>query len=141
MAADGKRTMPTLRLNRAGSNRSADHPVPVVLERVPERSVAPDWNSPTIDNGVAEPRGILHIALVIPDAQAFNTLAKRVYVVKPPLWKGEVRLHAIPEPGKNDADITLYIKLALIDLGLIDSKDVQIDRASIELGYPSGDPV
>ena len=98
--------------------------------RMAKRPVAPDWNGPTENNGATEPRGELHIALLAPDdatAAAWRTQAR---VITPALWKGgKVALHVITF-DQNAGDPALL--MALVDLGLLDSKDAGF------VGYPSG---
>jgi hypothetical protein len=99
--------------------------------RVPERAMAPDWNSPTEDNGLTTPRGELHVALLAPDADTATQWRKRARVVTPPLWKGgKVSLHVVVHDASKDPDASVL--LAMVDLGLIDSADAGL------IGYPSG---
>lgn len=100
--------------------------------------MAPDWVSPTEGNGTDLPRAVLHIALLAPNKEAERFLRGYVRVVKPPLWDGKVMIHVIPiNEKKNDVDIKLA--QAMIDLGLLDSKDLQIGPPDdFTIGYPSG---
>lgn len=99
--------------------------------------MAPDWRSPTLDNGTTAPRGKLHIALVADTPEARTLLEQHVRVIKPPYWDGDIHLHVITNPGMTDDDV--YILQAMVDLGWADSRDVQIGPpASLTDGYPSG---
>lgn len=103
-----------------------------VSELISERSVAPDWTSPTEGNGVDTPRDELHIALIARNDAAAEAL-EAIYVIKPPLWKGgKVELHVIRADKRSQDNLT--IRQALADLGLADSRELEI------LPYPSGVP-
>jgi hypothetical protein len=132
MVASNGRPMRALQLPRTIHRGEPDGGVPNLPEPIPARAVAPDWSGPTEDNGLATPRGELHIALLAPDAATAATWRTRARVIIPPLWKGgKVQLHIVTQdPAMGDAKILL----AMIDLGLIDAQDAGI------VGYPSGLP-
>ena len=125
-----------MRLTRPRRPSDGDGDLPDVPIDVPERAMAPDWVSPTEGNGSDAPRAELHIALIAPNAEVAKQL-RTVRVVKPPLWKGgKILLHVLTP---NRLGIDLSVAQALVDLGLVDSKDVTIEAPDgIELGYPSG---
>jgi len=107
-----------------------------VPERVPQRSLAPDWVSPTEGNGSGLPRADLHIALIAGSPEDFAIL-KRVRVIQPPLWPGKIHLHILHSTEFSDDD--LLIRQTVVDLGWADARDVAIGPpASITEGYPSG---
>lgn len=117
--------------------------MPAVPEPVSQRSLAPDWVSPTQDNGVAVPPADLHIALLAPDRDTAELLRGRVRVLKPPYWEGgKVYLHVVLQdqrksPTYKDWDMTIL--LALADMGVMDTRDLEIGPpADLTLGYPSG---
>lgn len=93
--------------------------------------MAPDWSSPTEDNGVGVPRGVLSIALVAPDHDTAVLWRRLARVVKPPLWKGgTVNLYIVTQNPAMPIDA--QVAQAMVDLGLVDSVDVGL------IGYPSG---
>lgn len=100
--------------------------------------MAPDWRSPTEDNGAATPRDTLHIALLATSSDEVRALSK-VRVITPPLWKGgKIALHVILSKDLKEADI--LIRQTLVDLGLADSRDLAIGPPDqLTLGYPTGD--
>lgn len=115
--------------------------MPDVPAGIPARAVAPDWTSPTEDNGVSAPRAELHIALLVPDRATADLLRNRVRVVRPPLWHGgKIYLHIIPEDQRRRyADMDFKILQAIVDLGWLDASDLDIgppDQTTI--GYPTG---
>ena len=114
-------------------------PKPAPQEKV--RAVAPDWQSPTLDNGLAAPPGDLHVAIVVPDAATAALLRGNVRVVKPPLWKdGHIYLHVIVSDDRHGAaGIDIRLAQAMADLGLLDAADLGIGPPDgITQGYPSG---
>lgn len=118
-----------MRIARPGPGGSGITAVPPVQGQVPARVLAPDWSPATEDNGADTPRGELHVALLAPDAATAAAWRARARVITPPLWKGgNVRLHVVTfDPGLGDPRLLL----ALVDLGLLDSKDAGL------VGYPS----
>ena len=133
MVDQPKRLRP-LRITRSPGGDGVGHiGLPPVLEPLPERAMAPDWSSPTDGNGAATPRAELHVALVAPDATTAAIWRQSARVIVPPLWKGgKVTLHVIHIDSTEDIDTAL--RLALVDLGFLDAKDVGL------IGYPSGVP-
>lgn len=127
-----------LRIEPTGHRGGGPARVPSVPERVSRGPLAPNWSSPTENNGIAVPRAELHIALVVPSLTAAQQLGD-IRVLNPPYWNGNVNLHVIVRPtGMTDTE--LLIRQAVADLGWADAKDLQIgDAATITLGYPSGD--
>ena len=119
-------------LRVARPSRGSGDPAPVlpVQGPIPARVLAPDWVPPTEDNGADTPRGELHVALVAPDAATAASWRTRARLITPPLWKGgRTQLHVV------HFDLELgdpRLLIALVDLGLIDSKDAGM------VGYPSG---
>lgn len=101
--------------------------------------MAPDWRSPTEDNGAAAPRADLHIALLAPDKEALKYLRNNIRVVKPPLWHGgRIYLHVIPLDKKTH-NVDMKVALAAADLGMVDARDLEIGPPEdLTLGYPSG---
>lgn len=139
MVDQRKPALRPMRISLPRDRGGDDGPVPAVPERVPERLMAPDWRSPTEDNGAAAPRADLHIALLAPNREAERFLRGYIRVVKPPLWHGgKILLHVIPiNEKKNDVDIK--VALAMVDLGLLDAKDLQIGPPDeLTIGYPTG---
>lgn len=99
--------------------------------------MAPDWVSPTEGNGSDAPRADLHIALIAPNNETAKLL-RDVRIVKPPLWKGgKIWLHILTP--KKGLGIDLSVAQAMVDLGLIDARDIDIAAPdAITEGYPSG---
>lgn len=111
--------------------------LPPVLDRSAQRSLAPDWVSPTEGNGAGLPRADLHIALVVRSAEELTGLANRIKVVQPPLFNGKVHLHFVINHDANTDDV--MVRQAMVDLGWADARDLDIGPpASITEGYPSG---
>lgn len=138
MATTKRPPLRPLRLIRTSSDRGRDSDLPHVPQPVPARALAPNWRSPTEDNGLSAPRADLHIALIAPDADTAKQLRK-VRVVKPPLWQGgKIFLHVITERkgwGMDD----YKIMQAVADLGWADARDLQIGPPdAVTNGYPSG---
>lgn len=101
--------------------------------------MAPDWRSPTEDNGTAAPRAELHIALLAPNREAMTYLRNNIRVVKPPLWHGgRIYLHVVPLDKKTHS-VDIKVAQAVVDLGWLDAKDLEIGPPEeITLGYPTG---
>jgi hypothetical protein len=123
-----------LRINRTGNPSPNDRSMPDVPQRAPARVVAPDWQSPTEGNGLAQPRATLHVALLAPDPTTATLWQRQARIITPPLWKGgKVELHIVVVNEETQrADPKLL--QTLTDLGLIDATDAGF------VGYPSGDP-
>jgi hypothetical protein len=137
MATPQRRSLPPLRVREPRDPFSATDPVSPVSNRVPQRSLAPDWISPTEGNGAGLPRTDLHIALVTTSEDEYDYYSSKLRVAKPPLWPGKVHLHIIM--GKDTQSDDLMIQQALVDLGWADSRDLEIGPpASVTEGYPSG---
>ena len=131
LVASERPALRPMRVNRTGSRGGSDSSVPVMPEPVSPRPVAPDWSSPTEGNGLAQPRGKLHVALLAPDAETARVWRQRARIVTPPLWKGgKVQLHVVIHDAARQPDAAVL--LAMVDLGLIDSADAGL------IGYPSG---
>jgi hypothetical protein len=132
-----------LRPLRLTGHRSDGRPN-IDLPRLPKqapRVVAPNRPGPTEGNGLDSPRADLHIALIVPDRKTADLLRNKVRIVRPPLWKGKLFLHLIPQDQRHKyRDIDMTTLLALIDTGLIDAKTAEIAAPDeITIGYPSGD--
>lgn len=134
-----QRKLQPMQVNRASHYGEPDLDLLPVPQRIPVGPVAPDWRAPTEDNGLSAPRDTLHIALVVQDLDLLQLLRRNVYVIKPPLWKGgKVELHIIPGSELTKDEIT--VRIAMADLGLVDSRDLEIGPPDkISSGYPSGD--
>ena len=130
-----------MRLPRAIHRRSVNGDVSSMPERVSQRSLAPEWVSPTEHNGTATPRAVLHVALIAPNVAEAERIKGRLRVITPPLWRGgKVYLHIIPEDQlQGSGDLDIRIRQALVDLGFADSTDVGIGPPEeTTIGYPSG---
>ena len=120
-----------MRLPGAVDRREPDSPVPPVPEHVPERPLAPDWRGATEDNGLDQPRGVLHVALLAPNEHVAAEWRQRARIVVPPLWKGgKVTLHVVTVDDEAPS-LNEQLLFALVDLGLLDSADAGL------VGYPS----
>lgn len=98
--------------------------------------MAPNWVSPTENNGAGVPHADLHVALLARTPEQ-ALLAHDLRIITPPLWGGRVLLHIIVSHDMTVDDLT--IKQAMADLGWADSRDLDIGPpASITEGYPSG---
>jgi hypothetical protein len=138
MDSNGRPAVRIVRRREPRDNGATVHSVLRVPERGPRRTVAPDWVSPTEDNGLAIPRDTLHVIVLAHNEAARALLANNLRVVTPPLWKGgEVQLHIVTSHNLNTDDIR--IRQTLVDLGLVDSYDVDIAVPTTTDGYPSGD--
>lgn len=116
-------------------------PEPDDVLPVPEDpgTVAPDWRSPTEDNGAGLARDQLHLALVVPDRATYDLIRGRAYLVTPKTWGGKVFLHTILETRKNKySEMPTKLLTAMSDLGLMDSRDLGISEVDMDLGYPTG---
>lgn len=103
--------------------------------------MAPEWRSPTEDNGLGVPRADLHVALVVPDRATYDLIRAKAFLVRPVGWEGHVYLHTILESRKTKySDVPMKLLTLMSDLGLMDSKDLEISPLDMDLGYPSGDP-
>ena len=131
-----KRPLRPMRIDRPRSGGRDDGDLRPVPDPVPERAMAPEWVSPTEGNGSDAPRADLHIALVAPNKEIAGQL-NTVRVIKPPLWKGgKVYLHVLIA---DKAMVDLKVAQAMVDNGLLDSRDLQIGPPDgLTAGYPSG---
>jgi hypothetical protein len=137
MATPQRRSLPPLRINRSINPGSEPISVSQLPSGKPQRSLAPNWISPTEGNGTGLPRTDLHIALVTTSEDEYDYYSSKLRVAKPPLWPGKVHLHIIM--GKDTQSDDLMIQQALVDLGWADSRDLEIGPpASVTEGYPSG---
>ena len=137
MAANQRRPLRPLQLNRTTKHLvELGSRVSKLPDRVPQRSLAPNWVSPTEGNGAGLPRTDLHIALIA-DSIDSALILERIKVVQPPLWPGKVHLHIITGGTLTPDDV--LIEQTLADLGWADSRDLHIGPpASVTQGYPSG---
>ena len=126
------RAMQPLRFKRTGDQGQPHRLVSHVPEPVPPRSVAPDWNSPTEDNGVTAPRADMHIALVAPDPATAEIWRRQARLIRPPLWKGKVFLHVVTIDKDKSKGVDPLVLQAMVDLGFADSTDIGL------IGYPEG---
>lgn len=92
--------------------------------------MAPDWISPTEDNGVSLPRDDMHIALVAPDPETAEIWRRQARLIRPPLWKGRVHLHIVTIDTTKSHDLDPLVLQAMVDLGFADSADIGL------IGYP-----
>lgn len=123
--------MQPLQRDAAGSNEPdapAVHPVPSDRD-----TVVPDRLGPTEDNGADVAPATLHVALVIGSLDDWAKIKDTAYIVSPPYWKGEVRLHVLLQNPRKDRTEMLY-KLALVDLGLVDP---EVAELTPDLGWPT----
>jgi hypothetical protein len=99
--------------------------------------LVPDRVGPTEGNGLNCPRGTLHIALVTSDLKFYDQIKNSTFVIKPPLWDGEVNLHVLLKHPKMTAE-DYVLRLATVDLGLVDPSVAQLsDGQQIDLGWPT----
>lgn len=137
MASNRQRPLRPVRLAIPRRDREQHDVLSEVPDRVPQRSLAPDWSSPTEGNGLDTPRDVLHIALLARNEADAERL-KTITIIKPPLWKGgEIKVHVIVSKDMTRDDI--LIRQTLVDMGWADSRDLDIGPpAERTLGYPSG---
>lgn len=130
------RTLRPMRIARPRTPGVGDGDLRPVPDRVPERAMAPDWVSPTEGNGTDAPRADLHVALVAPNAEVAKQL-RDIRVIRPPLWHGgRILLHVLT--AKKGLGVDLTVAQAMVDLGLLDSKDLDIGPPDeITEGYPT----
>jgi hypothetical protein len=103
--------------------------------------MAPEWRSPTEDNGLGLAYENLHIALVVPDRATYDLIRAKAFLVKPHGWEGHVYLHTILDNRRSKySEIPMKLLTLMSDLGLMDAKDLEISALDMDLGYPSGDP-
>jgi hypothetical protein len=100
--------------------------------------MAPDRWSPTEGNGLDVPPATLHIALVVPNAKAYEYLKDKVSVVAPPYWAGTIHLHMIPDDPKSKwHGIDWVIRQALTDSGLATPEQIEFTPPEqVTLGWP-----
>lgn len=116
-----------MQLNRPIRSRPRPNGLPRLPIGSPERPVASDRSSSTLDNGLATPRAELHIALLAADRETADLLRERVRVVKPPYWDGKVHLHIIREDLRGaKANVDFAVVQAVIDLGWGKSTDFNV---------------
>lgn len=131
-----------LRLSRSAIDRGGEpRRVLPVSDGIPKRALAPDWISPTEDNGLSAPRAELHIALTCDGPDAERILKNGVRVIKPPLWHGgKIYTHIIrTDKLKKSLSMDIQILQAVADLGWLDAVDLEIGPPeAMTDGYPSG---
>jgi hypothetical protein len=99
--------------------------------------MVPDRLGPTEGNGLDIPHGTLHIALLTSDLRLYEQAKKGFFIIKPPLWEGEVKLHVLLKNPKLSAE-DYALKLAAVDLGLVDPSVAQLnDGQQIDIGWPT----
>jgi hypothetical protein len=80
----------------------------------------------------------LHIVFVVPDDRLQRLLAERTYVIQPPYFKGEIKVHAVNEAWASDRDLfraTATQRQALLELGLVHPEDVEFKNVPLTLGW------
>lgn len=98
-------------------------------------TVVPQRPHPTPENGPDTPPTILHFALVVPDLKLYGILRKSAWVIKPPDWAGDVKLHVLQQRPKVEPE-ELVNKFALTALGLVSPQVATLQYPEeIELGW------
>ena len=132
-------TLQPLRPTRTDdSQRRAETSLPVLP--VITSPLVPDRVGPTEGNGTNFPPDQLHIALIIPDLAIWETLRNAAFIIQPPLWAGNVRLHVVLKNPKLTAE-DIALQIALVDMGMITPEVAHLTAdEQITLGWPTDAP-
>lgn len=116
------------------------------LQQEPENlhNVSTDWHplvpdrvGATEGNGIGIPCATLHIALLVSNLRTYDEIKDNTFLIKPPLWDGEVKLHVLLKHPKMKAE-DYVLRLAAVDLGLVSPSVAQLnDGQQLNIGWPT----
>ena len=119
--------------NPDSGSRETESVHPVVLRDTD--SVLPDRTPPTVSERPDSPHEELHLALVVPDLKSYGVLRKHSWLIKPPNFKGLVKVHVLLQKPKTTEQELIFAH-ALTALGLVDPATARLQYPEeIELGW------
>lgn len=129
-----RRNVPELRPDGDALRDSSGHRP---LSGLPEHpgAVVPDGLGAAQPSRHPAPRATLHIALIVPDIKLYGQLRRSAYLLTPPGWDGDAKLHVLIKDPKTEPTDMLY-RYALTELGLVDAAVAGLTYPdTIELGW------